>query len=69
MSRSENGIKVVMSPAMIAASLLTLYKKLNNLMGWVVAKIQFLDELYVDITQAWRYELASAFNPANLNSG
>jgi len=28
-----------------------------------------LDELYVDITQTWRYELAAAFNPANLNSG
>jgi len=69
LSRSENGIKVVMYLAMIAAILLTLYKKLNNIMGWAVAKIQFLDELYVDITQTWRYELAAAFNPANLNSG
>lgn len=69
LSRSENGIKAVMYLTMIAAILLTLYKKLNNIMGWAVAKIQFLDELYVEITGTWRYELATAFRPADLNSG
>lgn len=68
LSRSENGIKVVMYLTMIAAIMLTLYKKFNNIMGWAVAKIKFMDELYVDITTAWRYELAVAFHPGNLNS-
>lgn len=69
LSRSENGIKVVMYLTMIAAILLTLYKKLNNIMGWAVAKIKFLDELYVEITGAWQYELSTAFSPVNFNSG
>jgi len=69
LSRSENGIKAIMYLTMIAAILLTLYKKLNNIMGWAVAKIQFLDELYLELTGTWRYELAAAFRPANLNSG
>jgi len=68
LSRSENGIKAVMYLTMIAAILLTLYKKFNNIMGWAVAKIKFLDELYMEITGTWRYELATAFHPANLNS-
>lgn len=68
LSRSENGIKAVMYLAMIVAILLTLYKKFNNIMGWTVAKIQFLDELYAEITQTWRCELAAAFNPAKFNS-
>lgn len=65
LSRSENGIKVAMYLTMIAAILLTLYKKLNNIMGWAVAKIQFIDELYVDITGAWRSEIVTALHPAN----
>lgn len=72
LSRSENGIKVVMYLTMIAAILLTLYKKLNNIMGWTVAKIKFLDELYVWVRDEWRTEIASAFalsTPvSNLNS-
>ena len=68
LSRNENGIKVIMYLTMIVAILLTLYKKLNNIMGWAVAKIKFLDELYVEITKTWRCELATAFNPTKLNS-
>lgn len=65
LSRSENGIKVVMYLTMIAAILLTLYKKLNNIMGWTVAKIRFIDELYVNVTGAWRGEIIAAFYPTN----
>jgi hypothetical protein len=68
LSRNENGIRVVMYLTMITAILLTLYKKLNNIMGWAVAKIQFLDELYVEVTQMWRYEFAVGFHPASLDS-
>jgi len=65
LSRSENGIKVVMYLTMIAAILLTLYKKLNHIMGWAVAKIQFLDELYVGVKQNWQHELQTAFESRN----
>lgn len=62
LSRSENGIKVVMYMTMITAILLTLYKKLNNIVGWAVAKIQFLDELESWIMHDWQSEIAPAFH-------
>lgn len=72
LSRSENGIKVVMYLTMIAAILLTLYKTFNKIKGWAVAKIQFLDELASGIMRNWHTEMAAAFaylNPApNLDS-
>lgn len=68
LSRSENGIKVVMYLTMIAAILLTLYKRLNNIMGWAVAKIKFLDELYVWVRDEWRTEIASAFTSSTPQS-
>lgn len=68
LSRSENGIKVIMYLTMIAAILLTLYKKLNRIMGWAVAKIKFLDELYVWVRDEWRTEIASAFTSSTPQS-
>jgi hypothetical protein len=61
LSRSENGIKVVMYLTMITAILLTIYKKTNNIMGWTVAKIQFLDELFVSTMTEWRTEMEPVF--------
>lgn len=61
LSRSENGIKVVMYLTMIAAILLTIYKKLNNIVGWAVAKIKFLDELESWIMHDWQKEIAPVF--------
>lgn len=69
LSRSENGIKVVMYLTMIAAILLTLYKKFNQIMGWAVAKIQFLDELYVWVRDEWQPEIAAGFNLSVAASG
>lgn len=65
LSRNENGIKVVMFMTMITAILLTLYKKLNNIVGWAVAKIKFLDELESWIMHDWRGEIAPAFHHRN----
>lgn len=67
LSRSENGIKVVMYLTMIAAILLTLYKKFNNIAGWAVAKIQFLDELFVSAKNIWQAEIQYMMmrNPAS----
>ena len=44
-SYNENGIKVMMYMTMIAAVLLLLYKKLNNLVGYKFVKIDFVEEL------------------------
>jgi len=61
LSRSENGIKVVMYLTMIAAILLTLYKRRNNILGWAVAKIKFIDELESGIINEWYQEIRPAF--------
>lgn len=58
LSRSENGIKVVMY---LTAILLTLYKKFNHIVGWIVAKMKFLDELFVSVMNEWRTEMDPAF--------
>lgn len=59
LSRNENGIKVVMYLTMIAAILLTLYKQLNKIVGWTVAKIKFLDELFVWVRDDWPAQIFS----------
>lgn len=49
MSRNENGIKVVLYVTMIAAILLTAYKKLNHLNGYKIPKLKFNNELENEI--------------------
>jgi hypothetical protein len=44
-SRNINGIKVVLYTTLIAAILLTVYKKLNNLKGYKIPKLKFSNEL------------------------
>ena len=61
LSRSENGIRVVMYLTMIAAILLTLYKKINHIVGWAVAKIKFIDELEYGSLKEWHPEIAPLF--------
>lgn len=61
-SRSENGIKAVMYLTMIAAILLTIYKKSNKIIGWAVAKIRFLDELESKLLFDWHKEITLFFN-------
>lgn len=65
LNRSENGIKALMYLTMITAILLTVYKKTNNIIGWMVAKIKFLDELEIDLMNNWHAEITPAFNPSN----
>lgn len=62
LSRSENGIKVVMYLTMIVAILLTLYKKLNAIVGWTVAKIMFMDELESGVMHEWHFEMTPVFS-------
>ena len=63
LSRSENGIKVIMYLTMIAAILLTLYKKMNQIMGWAVAKLLFLNELDIAMVNEWKDEMRLAYSP------
>lgn len=67
LSRSENGIKVVMYLTMITAILLTIYKKVNKIIGWAVAKIRFIDELESGIMREWHYEMSPVFSSRNIH--
>ncbi len=64
-SRNENGIKALMYLTMTAATLLTLYKKINKIGSWAVAKIKFLDDLESGIMYQWNNEIYSVFKPPN----
>lgn len=48
-SYSENGIKVMMYMTMITATLILLYKKLNKINSFKVAKYEFTEELNMEI--------------------
>lgn len=65
LSRSENGIKVVMFLTMITAILLTMYKKVNKIIGWTVAKIMFLDELERRLMKNWTPAIQTVFYSKN----
>jgi hypothetical protein len=62
LSRTENGIRVIMYLTMIAAILLTIYKKINQITGWAVTKIKFLDELETNLLNSWHQEISVVFN-------
>lgn len=65
LNRSENGIRALMYLTMITAILLTIYKKTNKIVGWMVAKIKFLDELEKDLMYNWHEEITPVFHPPN----
>jgi hypothetical protein len=48
-SRNENGIKVVLYVTMIAAILLTAYKKVSHLNGFKIPQLKFCNELETEI--------------------
>ncbi len=48
-SRSENGIKVMIYMTMITAVLLLAYKKINRMKGYKIMKLKFETELETDI--------------------
>lgn len=65
LNRSENGIRVLMYLTMITAILLTIYKKTNKIVGWMVVKIKFLDELEKDLMCNWHNEISNIFYQQN----
>lgn len=50
-SYNENGIRVMMYMTLITAMLVLIYKKVNNIEGYKIAKLSFIDELQMEITK------------------
>jgi IS4 transposase len=50
-NRSENGIKVVLYATMIASILLLVYKKENNLKGYKIMKLRFVQDIEKSIVK------------------
>jgi hypothetical protein len=48
-SRSENGIKVMMYATLILALLLLVYKKVNHIASYKIAKLRFISEMEMEI--------------------
>ena len=49
LSRTENGIKVMLYMTMIAAMLVLIYRKANAIDGYKIAKLQFVNELEFEL--------------------
>ncbi len=49
LSRSDNGIRVMLYMTLILAILIIAYKKINNLKGYKTPKLKFANELEADI--------------------
>jgi len=60
-SRSRNGIKIMMYMTMIAAILVAIYKKINKIESWTIAKMRFFQEMEMNIIETFFEELVSMF--------
>lgn len=60
-SRTPNGVLAMMYLTMTTAILLTLYKKVNKLSSWKIAKIKFIDELTYTVFKEWHTQLNPLF--------
>lgn len=49
LSRNENGIQVVLYTTLIAAMLVFVYRHLNKIEGFKIAKLQFINDLEIEI--------------------
>lgn len=65
LSRTRNGVLATMYLTMITAILLTIYKKSNKIIGWVAAKIRFMDELEHNLMQTWYQQITAALTCSN----
>lgn len=60
-SRSINGIKIMMYMTMIAAILITVYKKINKVESWLIAKMNFVRELELHVIETFFEILAPLY--------
>lgn len=51
LSRNENGVRVMMYMTAIAAMLIYIYRKFNNIEGFKIAKLRFVNELEWEVIQ------------------
>lgn len=51
LSRNENGVRVMMYMTAIAAMLIYIYRKLNKIEGFKIAKLKFINELEREVLQ------------------
>jgi hypothetical protein len=58
LSRSENGVRAMMYMTMIASILISIYKKINAIKGWEVAKLYFVQEVEIYILKTFFDEIA-----------
>ena len=65
LSRTENGIKVMLYMTMIAAMLILIYRKINAIEGYKIAKLQFVNELEFSLIK--EMVLLCGGDPAKLN--
>lgn len=49
LSRNENGIQVVMYTTLIAAMLIYIYRAINELDSFKIAKLKFVNELEIEV--------------------
>lgn len=57
-SRSRNGIKIMMYMTMIAAILVAIYKKINKIEGFMIAKRRFVREMEMNVIETFFEVLA-----------
>lgn len=57
-SRSRNGIKIMMYMTMIVAILIAIYKKINKIESWVIAKMRFVREMEMNVIETFFEVLA-----------
>lgn len=60
-SRTRNGIEIQMYMTMIAAILIAIYKKINKIEGWVIAKMRFYQEMELNLIETFFEDILPMF--------
>lgn len=61
LSRTRNGIEIQMYMTMIAAILIAIYKKINKVEGWIIAKMRMMQELELNIIEIFFEDILPMF--------
>lgn len=61
LSRTRNGIEIQMYMTMIAAILIAIYKKINKVEGWIIAKMRMMQELELNIIETFFEDILPMF--------
>lgn len=61
LSRTRNGIEIQMYMTMITAILIAIYKKINKVEGWIIAKMRMMQELELNIIETFFEDILPMF--------